>query len=469
MLRGSGGIAVGLPLLPSLLPGKAYGSGLRFEVPPSFAAFATVHGGVRESNFQPSASLLTDKKDIYTGHEIRWGELKVVNNRISEVLRGAALTPALVKKMNVLWGFDLPFYMGHHSGGHLGNFVDSDQGPKGLPPWVSVDQFLAYSPKFYGPSDPVRLRSMTSGRGGFQTGISHTYRNPAARTGVQGTRKQGIGEMFRTLFSGGVPEQSKPQERRAPIVDGILDSYKRLRVSNRRLSANDRVRLDDHIGRLDELERTLTAKPEISCEANQPRGESLGAGNDLIAMAFACGVSRVATVSLSGPDHNAAHAHNQGVLVPWNQRDFEGAFLNLASKLDAIEVAPGQTLLDSSLVQWTNGAGHRTHAAQAMTIVTAGSANGYFNTGLYVDYRSKSNKARLRLLGGIQPEKLGLLQRQWLSNVLLSMGHVPEDFEKNGKPGYGDDHVRDTYPSAVAPGVMQDASKPLPVITKTAG
>jgi len=465
MLRGAGGISLGLPLLPSVLPSKAFGN-VKVEVPPSFAAFATVHGGVRESNFQPASSLLTERQDLYPGHQIRWGELKVNGNKISEVLRGDGLTPELVKKINVLWGFDLPFYMGHHSGGHLGNYVDSDQGPKGLPQWVTADQFLAYSPKFYKDSDGVRVRSMHYGRGGFQTGITHTYANPSARTGVQRTRQQGIGAMFSQMFAGGVPDNKpEPAEQRAPIVDGILDSYKRLRNGNRRLSADDRERLDDHIGRLDELERTLTAKPDIACEANAPRGESIRAGNDLVALAFACGVSRVATVSMSGPDHNAAHAHNQGVLVPWNQRDFDGGFLDLVKKLDAIEVAPGQTLLDSSLVQWTNEAGHKTHNAQAMTVVAAGSANGFFKTGMYVDYRSKSNNAHLRPFGGAQGEFLGLQNRQWLANILLAMGQDPSDFEKNGQPGYGDAHMHASYRPAVAAGVISDASKPLPVIT----
>lgn len=464
VLRGAGGTSLALPFLPSLVPRKAYGVELIANFPRNFAAFATVHGGVTNENFQPPARLLTERTEIYPGHEVRYGQLAPGGSQLSPVLKAAALTPALAKKVNVLWGFDVPFYIGHHSGGHLGNLLRSDQGPKHLRPFVTVDQFLAYSPSFYKDLSGVRARSLNTGSGGFGCDISYTYSNPSARTGVQGNGRQGVGSLFSSLFSGGTPKPTGEPPRKS-IVDGLVATYKALRTSNRRLSPQDRARLDDHVARLDELERKLGATATVKCEARQPGGQGWAATNDLIAMAFSCGVSRLATVSLSGPDHNAAHSHNQGALIPWNQRDFETAFVDLAKKLDAIEIAPGKTLLDHTLVQWTNEAGPTTHDAQEMTVVTAGGAGGFFKTGLYVDFRSKNPQAHLKPFGGAQRQFLGLQYRHWLANVLLAMGSTPTEFEVDGKPGYGDAHMNGSYAPAVAAGVIRDASKPLPIIT----
>ena len=37
-------------------------------------------------------------------------------------------------KMTVMRGFDIPFYIGHHTGGHLGNFARKDHGSPSISP-----------------------------------------------------------------------------------------------------------------------------------------------------------------------------------------------------------------------------------------------------------------------------------------------------------------------------------------------
>ena len=63
-------------------------------------------------------------------------------------------------------------------------------------------------------------------------------------------------ELFNKIF---VPPTTGGPAPRAPIVDRVLENYKRLRNGNRRLSAADRQRLDDHMARIAELQRKLTA------------------------------------------------------------------------------------------------------------------------------------------------------------------------------------------------------------------
>src|SRR5690606_37386573 len=132
VLVGAGGFSLGLPFLPSLVPGPAFAQDPEFVQPPRFLMLTSDHGGVFESAMFPDESLLTETLDLYSGHQISQGTLvRSVNGDRAEVapmLSGPAdvLTEALVGKMNVLRGLDIPFYIAHHTGGHLGNFARND-------------------------------------------------------------------------------------------------------------------------------------------------------------------------------------------------------------------------------------------------------------------------------------------------------------------------------------------------------
>ena len=60
--------------------------------------------------------------------------------------------------------------------------------------------------------------------------------------------------LFNRIFA---PPVTK--EGRASVTDLVLEDYKRLRGSNRRLSAGDKQRLDDHLDRIAEVNPTLNA------------------------------------------------------------------------------------------------------------------------------------------------------------------------------------------------------------------
>ena len=274
---------------------------------------------------------------------------------------------------------------------------------------------------------------------------------------------------------------------RKPIVDRVLLNYKQLRESDRRLSKEDKQRLDDHIGRLAELERKFTIKPKISCSATQPTADSrtfdndrrtdpqfFSLVNDVIAMSFACDTSRLATVCILSTffldyggnwhqdvAHRAREPEPQSMLTKSNQLTFESTILDLAAKLDSIEDAPGVSVLDNTLVQWTQEAGPSTHDAQALPIVTFGGAGGYFKTGKYVDYRCLIPNAKTGF-----GDYLGLPYRRWLANVLMSMGLSPSDYESGGVKGYGD-AFSDAWHATHAPKDSRGptAGDPLPVVT----
>lgn len=468
VLTGLGGAVLALPVLPSLLTKTAYGADPVFKRPPRLYWVTTEHGGAFEASMFPSPALLNSSLPVFSDHVARSGALAAKNEGTDSVLspilraKSSALTSSLVSKMNVLWGLDVPFYIAHNTGLHLGNYARNDgNGSDGKAVQgdarPTIDQIMAWSPSFYPDLGNVRERSMImSGRP-----VSWNYSDPAARSGTidQVRGYTSSLELFKKIFVAPTTGAT-----RAPIVDRVLANYKRLRNGNTRLSAADRARLDDHIARIAELQRKLTAGG-ASCgsitpptdDANKHNGNSpdeqarqLSLFNEVAAAAFMCGTSRIAVlafgetssfVSYGGDWHQeVAHqwqlADKQPLLVQSYQRFFESVFLDMARRLD-VEEAPGLTYLDNSLLVWTQESGMETHGSVSVPVVTFGSAAGQLNTGLLCDYRRTTVAASQYDAGAGDKQVLGLLYNQWLATVLQAMGVPPAEFERWGHKGYG--------------------------------
>jgi len=477
LLRGAAGFTLGMPFLASLLGRSEQAQAQSFAQPKQFVAFGTCDGGLWQEFMYPSDASLKDSLMAPAGHAVRRGALVPTLSGDTAVLspvlsaKSSLLTAALASKLNVLRGFDISFYMGHHGGGHLGNYGKSDQGDA-LPLLPTIDQVLASSNKFYADTQGVMERSLVMGREGMSW--------EAQKAGVttispNNDQKALFKSIFRTPTGGNQPSMAKK-----PIVDLVIEDYRRLRDGNRRLSAADKVRLEEHLARLAELERKLNVVPAVTCgdiKEPTPAGSRRGNAeaqaayvrvfNDIIVAAFACGTSRIAT--LSGGDASTEYsfsdytgdwhgdiAHgafdesaSQGdkeekekLLVQAGRKFFEGVFLDLANKLNAIDAGDGSTLLDHSLLQWSQEAGSETHTQIEMPIITAGSAGKFFQTGNYLDYRQKTGTSKN---GKPSP---GILYNQYLGNVLQAMGLSPADFNVDGNGGYGRLHMGDAswYP-----------------------
>jgi hypothetical protein len=471
VLRGIGGAVVALPVLPSLLTKTAYGADPVLTRTPRLYWITSEHGGAFESSMFPSPSLLTGSQALFSDHTVRSGALQATaqgtDTVLSSVLRAksSGLTTALVAKMNVLWGLDVPFYIAHNTGLHLGNYARNDgNGNDGTAvqssPRPTIDQIMAWSPSFYPDLSAVRERSLIlAGRP-----VSWNYSDPTKLTsGIENVRgSTNTLDLFNKIF---VPAGSGTVAPRAPIVDRVLANYKRLRNGNSRLSASDRQRLDDHIARIDELQRKLTTTVSSSCSnvaaptdnANKHTGNSpaeaarqLQLYNEVAAIAFMCGTSRIAVVSYGdtsafvsyGGDFHQDVAHQwqladkQALLVQSYQRFFEATLVDMANRLNVDEV-PGYTFLDNSLLVWTQECGMETHGSVSIPVVTFGSAAGALKTGLLCDYRRMGNSASQYDPGAGGKQALGLLYSQWLATVLQSMRVPPSEFERWGYKGYG--------------------------------
>jgi len=470
-LRGTGA-TLALPLLPSLLSSREARAA---EAPrPCYVHFATPHGGVWADRMFPALPATGVQTRQYAGREIRRFDLQLRqsggNASLSPVLSGSSstFTDALVAKMLVLRGLDVPWYLAHHSGGHLGNFAsnagngDDATRAQRLAKRRTIDQVMAWSPAFYGDFGGMRERVLVMGGG-----MSYNYSNPATRTG----EIQEIAESAQTplaLFDKLFPQQDEGPTR-PPIVDRVYASYRQLRDSGR-LSTADRIRLEDHMQRVSELQRRLTTfgsctdapRPTNNPYApltwwqvddKMPLNPAAQAGyfqvlNDLVTLAFSCGVSRIAVMGVgltfsdfAGDWHSdvAHEAHmpggvKQGILAQAYQRFFSTVMVDLAAKLNGVDMGDGRTLLDNSLVVWTQECSSYTHEAQSLPVVTFGGAGGFLRTGQCCDYRNLS-----ALFDPAEMEKIhaGLLWHQWLGTTLQAMGVPRSEWEvASENPGY---------------------------------
>jgi len=492
-LVGAGGFTLALPLLPSLLTPKARAQAARPGA--RFVAMATPHGGAWPANLHPPDDTVVEEIEYRPGHKIRRGRLatRVESGKasLSAILSAPSnvLTDRLAGKLNVLRGFDVQFHCGHGTGQHLGNFARVDRQyaePSlvdkmgGMVP--TVDQVLAWSRTFYGDLDGVAARSIHVGHDGAAGGgasISWGYANPKAGSGaIQPVRSSPSAlHLFKSMF-GGAQEAPKASAR-VPLVDRVLESYRRTRSGAfgdaARISSADKQRLDGHMALLSELERrthvvsscgSVTPSTTDATIAMLEKSNDLAQTklyyqtfNDVVAAALRCGICRIATINNTQQtfsDHTGnwheeiAHQANlpdgvkQQVLLASYQRFFEWVFLDLVAKLDVEEI-DGKTVLDSTLVQWTQESGPDTHTMVDFPVITAGSAGGALRTGLYCDYRNRDRTPfpppSTPVAAALRP---GILYNQWLATVLQAMGLPPSEFERNGDKGYGS-MWNDTY------------------------
>jgi hypothetical protein len=472
-LRGAGGLLLAIPFLPSLAPRSARAAaGAR---PKFFVNLSSPNGGAWLENMFPPDSMLTESM-TYAGRMIRRGALVPTamgaQASLSPVLTAASsrLTPRLLGKMNVIKGFDMPFALQHHTGGYLGNYARNDNNygkGKDIP---TLDQVMAYSPSFYADLSGTLMRSMHLGTSDSTRAVSFYYANPDAKSGgivpIAGTADSQA--VFNKVF---VAPQSGPVSKRTPVVDQVLANFQRLRQSNRRLSTADKQRLDEHLARLQEIQRR--SKVVISCAgvtpptANAsmywkypgPQGVAKSVPafqllNDVIVAAFLCGTSRIATmdgqastapftdylgvfhgtidfhglIHLTSQTADASLATQSQVQVfPAWQRYFENVFVDLISKLDT-DNGTGGSLLDDCLVVWEQECAHITHNQASIPIITGGGAGGALKTGSYIDY-SNPMVSRVYMGGAMQRFNPGLIWNQWMGVKLQAMGIPRSEYE----------------------------------------
>ncbi len=230
---------------------------------------------------------------------------------------------------------------------------------------VSVDQFIAS--QLSGPPTPYSTIELGVGCGGLHPATRMIYSAP----GMPRSPIDSPEEAFSTLFGTISPDQEQAQKdakRRASVLDTVLGDFNSRRAT---LSAEDQARLDAHANSIRELETSLTA---VCDPPEAPTGVSsetaMDRQSDLLAAAFGCGLTRVASFQLRIAD-------NDNTLYPWVGLDTGGHHTlshdsgapaqqtltevyrwysqRVAYLLDKLANTPdsdGRSVLDNTLVIW---------------------------------------------------------------------------------------------------------------------
>jgi hypothetical protein len=268
----------------------------------------------------------------------------------------------------------------------------------------SVDQIVARA-----VSRPDRIRSLELGSGLPSMG---GYVNAGPRRRIRPELQPR--RAFDRLFPNASLEGERPTERalvssaRRSVLDFVKNEYTSM---SPRLGREDRLLLDTHRGLVRELEQRVEALTQLSCEATArpeiPNSldtvDTTKVMADMIVAAFACDLTRVATLQAGELRHHefgappvdihqdVAHQTDRDPKAAALMTKFNARYAEIfAHILDRLALYPDgdRTLLDNTVVVWLTELATGPHELARIPVVMAGSAGGYFRTGRYLSYEN---------------------------------------------------------------------------------
>lgn len=465
-LRGAGGLSLALPIMHSLSR-RSLADPAAVDAPKRFIAIFTANGQCAPHWYPtlPGPGTTIAPNIVAT-------PLSQIAGNLSTVLGPEFNT--VRSKINLLRGLDIvPIHTRDHwPGKMLAAYGDQ------LNPHVTIDQIMARSVNVY-QSEP-RLRSLNlkaPGYAGCGTFLSHATISCDQTGGVVSPVLpiEDPAAAFDIMFS--------RSSRSVRIVDQLNAQYTALR-KNRRLSNEDRQRLDAHLAFLADLERRVKTPPVAACDMASDKPQStvviedfptkIPNHVDLIVSAIKCGITRVAALTMteaaesrtynflpgvSGEGfHSKSHevtddAYRQlAIINHWHAAQVA----DLLTKLDVVEdPVTGKTYLDNSIVYWGSELGVKPGFANAddghmnndMPVLLAGGAGGFFKTGQFIDYRKMGQRQIYSQTCGAGSDAcyredrfpyVGHPLNDLLITLMMAMGLSPGEWEQGGERGFGD-------------------------------
>jgi hypothetical protein len=491
-LQGMQGALLALPLLPSLLPRTANAKPaqrpLRFIAIKSYSTQRLIDwyprfsgNGYQARPFDPSdgkadgttvcPNLIPEavgSRAAGSAHHARSAPLRdlAAKGSLSPIL-GLGFKPFL-DDMLLLRGLDFMPDTSHNDGGMLGNYAGATVRHSEVEEWPTVDQVLAFSKRVY-PETPLGPRSLHLSLGQRNT-CSFSHNGVQHGKVVQVQAHIDPSTAFRDVFA-----QSSAASRlsRRRLVDQVIEDYRTTRVDPR-LGATDRDALEQHLALLHELEARLQTEPARECRAPQEPQAGYAKGVevatiartmeqmvDLLLAAIRCDLTRVFTLDVwqaiargAGPaaaDLGYAHSAAKGPR-DWHDRAHEFGRPEADAQVRAInqwignevvlrvldglraEEQDGESYLQRSVIFWGNelGMNHHNYSVPALLV---GQLGGALRTGSYIDYidwdrAAMGTQEHAPLLAGVPHNRL-------LVALLQGFGLTPEEYERDGQPGYG--------------------------------
>jgi Protein of unknown function (DUF1552) len=395
-LRAASGMAVAIPLLPSLRAKGQSADPIR-----RFVTFYTPNGVIHSAWWPTASSSPTDftLNDIHAPLAAHQSRLTLLKNVDLQTAGGGPGGPHQ-RGIGTLF-----------TGQYLqdGNFVDGCGSTAGWADGISVDQTIAAQ---IGQNTPYPS---------LELGVRATVNDVQGRIAYSGAGAplppmvqplDVYNRIFKDLVvpdqTGSMPADPMIAERRS-VLDAVSDQITQLET---RVSSDDKQKLDAHLSLVRDVERRLT-ETTLSCnqpavpatldptsETDMPTIAELEI--DLLSIAFACDLARVASFEIStglnvirypwlnslGEGHPLSHmdptdpdAHSELVArAQWHAGLVARLYDNLAS------VSEGDsTIADNTLLMWSTEVSEgNVHSHTNMPIVLMG-GGWHFQTGRYID------------------------------------------------------------------------------------
>jgi hypothetical protein len=284
---------------------------------------------------------------------------------------------------------------------------------------ATLDQYIAKHPQFYADGAP-QYRSLELGMSSavlhdFGTWSSVSHNGPNSINPPQ----RDPHKLFDQLFS--VKPDITEIARRTSVLDVVAEDARQLSA---RLGKRDRLRLDEHLTHIDEIERRLNVTRAACVTPAEPAAvfsgetsvlDKLDVMADVLVAALRCDITRVFSIAfttgaslmqmngageINGAGahqlHDACHGGERDVITGFTKLNFT-AYAKLLDKLSAEQDVNGLSLLDSSVIMGTSEYGEGfTHSNKEHPFIFAGKAGGKLDTGWHVREEG-GNMARAHL------------------------------------------------------------------------
>jgi hypothetical protein len=302
-------------------------------------------------------------------------------------------------------------------------------GAMGVKNGISLDQILANNlkDKTKFPSLQLGGRASTGG-GNCEDQFSCAYNTNLSWSGPSTfvPKQTNPLDVFNRLFSGGAPMPMPgvpgAPDNRALYQKSILDVvHARATALDKLLGKTDRQKVSEYYNSVREVELriaknigqpvtpvgqcTIGAPPKNgAADADIPLSERLDLLSDVLALAFQCDSTRVATFmyehafsdqrnlnfipGVTRRHHALSHLNNAAALAELEkiQGFYIEKFVYLLGKLKAMKEGTG-TVLDNSIIYFTSEFGDGfSHNMRDLPMVVAGKGGGKLKTGLHVDF-----------------------------------------------------------------------------------
>lgn len=410
MLRGAGGVAVGLPfmeIMTSSRPAQA-------ATPKRYITFFSPNGTIQSAWMPQGTETSFTMPRILAPLAANQANLVVLTGLNNVVGSGKGPGDAHMRGMGaMLTGTEL----------QRGTLQGGRGDPAGLGGGISVDQAIAN-----GIGTNTKFKSLELGiqsRGGGTVWGYSSYTGPNQPLPPDRDPASVFNRVFGALGTNNT-DLMRIQSERKSVLDAVIQSYAKLAV---KLGSTDKAKLDEHVTNIRDLETRITApgtesmggvcakpaSPTIDPLANDNFPQVGRLQTDMLVRAMACDLTRVGTLqwewsvgqvrhtwadpSINRGHHDISHdgdnnADSQEKLTKINVW-YAQQFNYLLESLKAIPEGTG-TMLDNTMILWCNELSRgNVHSHAPMHYVMAGKAGGALRTGRFLKYNNESHNNML--------------------------------------------------------------------------